>query len=154
VARDFRGRGQADLRAAMVEAKAAISALKSELAHTERTLAAERAQLEAAERRGRLAAEIPDAETVAVAERFAAKHRERVALLERKLQVQLDELALAERDLEELSRQYRGIPGAPPPPDETGDPLLQYRMDRAAQEAAAEAQLAQLKRKLGKDRNA
>jgi len=153
VARDFRGRGSADLRAAMVEAKAAISALKSELTHTERTLAAERAQLEAAERRGRLAAEIPDAETVAVAERFAAKHRERVTLLERKLQVQHDEVALAERDLEELSRQYRGVPGAPPPSDET-DPLLQYRMDRAAQEAAAEAQLAQLKRKLGKDQNA
>ena len=153
MARDFRGRGSADLRAAMVEAKAAISALKSELTHTERTLAAERAQLEAAERRGRLAAEIPDAETVAVAERFAAKHRERVTLLERKLQVQHDEVALAERDLEELSRQYRGVPGAPPPSDET-DPLLQYRMDRAAQEAAAEAQLAQLKRKLGKDQNA
>lgn len=153
MARDFRGRGPADLRAAMVEAKAAISALKSELTHTERTLAAERAQLEAAERRGRLAAEIPDAETVAVAERFAAKHREREALLERKLQVQRDEVALAERDFEELSRQHRGVPGTPPPPDET-DPLLQYRMDRAAQEAAAEAQLAQLKRKLGKDRNA
>jgi len=137
----------------MVEAKAALAALRSDLTQTERGLAAERAQLEATERRGRLAAEIPDAETVAVAERFAAKHRERVSLLERKLQVQQDEVALAERDLEELTRQYRGAPGAPPPPDEA-DPLLQYRLDRAAQEGAAEAQLAQLKRKLGKDQSA
>jgi hypothetical protein len=138
----------------MVEAKAALAALRSELTQTERALAAERAQLEATERRGRLAAEIPDAETVAVAERFAAKHRERVSLLERKLQVQQDEVALAERDLEELTRQYRGAPGAPPPPPDEADPLLQYRLDRAAQEAAAEAQLAQLKRKLGKDQSA
>jgi hypothetical protein len=35
-----------------------------------------------------LAAEVPDAETVALAERFALRHRERVLVLERKIVVQ------------------------------------------------------------------
>ena len=61
----------AGLREALLEAKTGVSTMKSALAATERELLLERRQLADAERRGRLAAELPDAETVGLAERFA-----------------------------------------------------------------------------------
>ena len=97
----------AGLREALLEAKTGVSTMKSALAATERELLLERRQLADAERRGRLAAELPDAETVGLAERFAVRHRDRVAVLERKLVVQRDELALAEREVEEMLGQVR-----------------------------------------------
>ena len=68
-------------------------------------LAAERKQLADAERRGGLAAALPDPETATIAARFAVRHRERITLLERKLVVQRDEVALAEREVEEMTGQ-------------------------------------------------
>jgi hypothetical protein len=139
------------LRAAFLEAKVGEDRLRAALAATERELALERKQLEDAERRGRLAAQIPDAETVAVAERFAARHRERVRLLERKLAVQRDELSLVEHEVEEMRLELhaarRSAPSgnAPDPLDELSADAERRRMD-----AAVEQQLAQLKRKLGK----
>ena len=149
----------AGLRDAVVDARAAVSEMRDGITRSERELAAERRQLEDAERRGRLAAEIPDAETVAVAERFAAKHRERVGVLERKLAVQQDEVAMAEREVAEMTAQLREaqqgrIPQARPAVDPTLDresDLMEARAERARHEAAVEAQLAHLKKKLGRD---
>jgi hypothetical protein len=144
---------------AMVETKTAISGLKDALAATARELAVEQQYLADAERRGRLAAEIQDAETAALAEIWTAKHRERVALLERKQAVQTDELAFAERQLEEMSNQYRQAKAGVPPGSGTGpsmlpdDPALEReggRLDREAQAARVQQQLADLKRKLGR----
>jgi len=59
----------AGLREALLEGKLGVGAMREALAATERELTAERKQLEDAERRGRLAAAVPDAETVAIAER-------------------------------------------------------------------------------------
>ena len=162
--------GAAGLQAALLQARVALGALRDALARTERELAAERQHLEDAVRRGRLAEAVPDAETVQVAGRFAARHRERVTVLERKHGVQRDELVLAEREYEEMTMQLRmvlsraepgdsrthgsdsGTPrGDPKEGDSIGD-LLQTRLDRAGLEAAAEAQLARLKKKLGKDK--
>ena len=81
--------------------------MQSALVSTERELAIERRQLADAERRGRLAADVPDSETVALAERYAARHRGRVGVLERKLVVQRDELVLAEREVAEMMAEYR-----------------------------------------------
>ena len=156
------GRHRGRLHDALVESKAAVNALRDGLAVTGRELALERKQLEDAERRGQLAAAIPDHETVEIAERFAARHRERVGVLERKLAVQQDELALAERLLAELMTEARGTSSAQEPaagpPDEPARPqagvedaLLKHRMDQAAREAAADAQLAFLKKKMGKE---
>jgi DNA primase len=151
----------AGLRDAVVDARAAVSEMRDGVARSERELAAERRQLEDAERRGRLAAEIPDPETVAVAERFAAKHRERVGVLERKLAVQRDEVAMAEREVAKMTAQLREaqqgrIPtaparSAPDPALERESDLMEARAERARHEAAVEAQLAHLKKKLGKD---
>jgi len=153
------GRPRGRLHDALVESKAAVSALRDGLAVTARELALEKKQLEDAERRGRLAAEIPDQETVDVAERFAARHRERVGVLERKLAVQQDELTLAERLLGELMAEARGTSpsqepatGPVPRPDAgMEDAMLKHRMDQAAREAAVDAQLAFLKKKMGKE---
>lgn len=159
------------LHQAVIEAKMAVSQMRDALAATERELALERKQLEDAERRGKLAAGIADQETTALAERFAVKHRERVQVLQRKLAVQQDELAIAEREVGEMTAELRSAKqglgaadqsssaawrdiesaGGSRPGTDLNDELLRSNLDRAAHEAAAEAQLAHLKKKLGKD---
>jgi hypothetical protein len=142
---------------AMVELKAAIAGLKSDLERTDRELAHERQQLDAAERRGRLAAQIQDTETAELATIWTGKHRERLDLLERKRLVQLDELAYAERQLVEMGEAYRkaklGIPGgagpAAPEPEGPG-PGMDATLDRQVQESLVQQQLAHLKKKLGR----
>lgn len=143
------------LREALIDARTGVGVMRDALAAVEQELSAERKRLEDAERRGRLAAEVPDPETVAVAERFATQHRERVALLERKVAVQRDELAMAQREEATISAEFRAARiGA----DHTSRPVvepednLEYQSDQRAREAAVEAQLAYLKKKLGKDR--
>jgi hypothetical protein len=145
---------------AMVETKTAIAGLRDALAATARELAIEQQHLADAERRGKLALEIQDKETAELAEIWTTKHRERVALLERKKGVQVDELTYAERQLEEMSNQYRqakaGVPpGAAPPPSATPeDPELVregMRLDREAQAARVRQQLEEMKRKLGRE---
>jgi hypothetical protein len=156
------------LREALMEAKLGLDRMREGLGLTDRELAAERRQLEDAERRGRLAAQVSDAETVAVAERFAVRHRERVVMLTRKLEVQRDELALAERELEEMAGQYRAssrpeaeaslraawreveAAGGVRPETDLESDLLRAQTERRLMEEAVEAQLAQLKKKLGK----
>ncbi len=148
--------GRARLFAAQAEARTAIASIRESLKRSEGRVAEERRQLEDAERRGRLAAEISDRETIAVAERFAARHRERLALLERRVALERDELALAEQESADLAAQS-GTPvhsadNEPGEPARTpDDPYLKQRLDRAAHEAAAEAQLAFLKKKMGKE---
>lgn len=156
------------LREAILEAKVGVGTMRSALSATEKELEGERRQLADAERRARLAADVPDPETVAVAERFAVRHRERVAVLERKLVVQRDELVLAEREVEEMLAEYRTArPGAPfesvdaawreleaaggdRPGSGLGDEPSRAEADRKLKEAV-EAQLAFLKKKLKKE---
>lgn len=157
---------------AVVEAKVVVQELREILRRREGDLALERQRLSDAERRGRLAAEIQDGETVVVAERFASKHRERVTILERKLVVEGDELAQAERELGEMREQMvraqrdrpvteaersaerawrdleragGGRPGTDPGAEARGE------IDRAARERAAEQQLRELKKRMKKD---
>lgn len=160
------------MREAVIQARAAIEAMRQGLQQTEQRLGHERAQLADAERRGRLASGIQDRETVEVAERFAAKHRERVEILERKLDAQRGELVLAEREYAEMKAQlveaerqrpaadaarsvesaWRDLEaaGGTRPETDVKDELLRSQMDRSAREARAEEQLQELKRKMGK----
>jgi hypothetical protein len=156
----------AQLREALLEAKLGVSRMREALAASERELVSERKALEDAERRGRLAAQIPDAETATLAERWAVKHRERSQVLERKIVVQREELILVEREVEEMVIQYRrageespadsvraawrdleAAGGIRPEPDEQ----LRSDAERRLREEAIEAQLAYLKKKLGRD---
>ena len=159
------------MREAVVDAKVAVEEIRSAVTRTDAELAAERQRLADAERRGRLAAEIQDQETVQVAERFAAKHRERAGVLERKLAAQRDELALGERELTEMQGQLKTADlGVPPPaggassteqawrdlqaaggarPDvDLQQELLKHDIDRVARERAADEQLDLLKKKI------
>lgn len=161
------------LHSALIEARVAVSGMRDALAATERQLAAEQKQLEDAERRGRLAAQIPDPETVQVAEQFAVRHRERIGLLEKKVAVQREELALAEREVEQMTlelkslrttgaapgektaaqdaawRELERMGGVRPETDLEGD-LLKQQISRQQMDAAVQAQLDHLKKKLGK----
>src|SRR6058998_231221 len=141
------------MREAVVEAKVSVQETRAAVTRAEGELVVERQRLADAERRGRLAAEIQDAETVAVAQRFAAKHRERVGVLERKLvdmQAQLGRaerdrpLTEAERSAERAWRELQRAGGSRPETDLQGD-LLQSDLDRTAREAAADRQLRELK---------
>lgn len=158
------------MREAVVDAKVALREMREALQRTEAELGAERQRLADADRRGRLAGEIQDDETVQVANRFVARHQERVAMLERKVSAQREELALAERDLIDMQTQLKAAererasgvgsterawrdlqaaggtrPGVDPEED-----LLKADMDRAARERAADEQLDLLKKKLGR----
>ena len=163
---DPRARAAA-LRDAILEAKVGVGTMRHAIVATERELVIEQRQLADAERRGRLAAELPDPETLAVAERFAVRHRERVTVLEHKLAVQREELALAEREVEEMVAEYRlARPGSGSDSVEAAWRELQSAggdrpgtdldddtggADHARKvEEAVEAQLAFLKKKLGK----
>lgn len=159
------------MREAVVDTKVAVEEIRGAVTRTDAELAVERQRLADADRRGRLAAEIQDQETVQVAERFAAKHRERAGVLERKLAAQREELALAERELTEMQGQLksvdRGAPaggtssteqawndlqaagGARPEVDLQRE-LLKHDIDRAARERAADEQLDLLKKKIRK----
>lgn len=97
------------MRDALVHAKLGLNDLRASLATTSARLASERAELETVRRRQGLAAQVNDAETVAIAERFAVQHQERVAMLETKQMVQQQELSLAERDYEDMSAELRLI---------------------------------------------
>ena len=161
------------MREAVIDARASIEAMREGVAQTDGRLAHERKRLEDAERRGRLAAGIEDAETIEVAKQFATKHRERVEVLEQKLVAQQEELALAEREYGDMKSKLKHaerdrvtgdaarhvesawrnveVAGGARPDSELDESVLGSRMDRAAREAEAEDQLEELKRRMGRD---
>lgn len=148
------------LREALVEFKIGIGQLREALQRTERELEQARRESADYDRRGKLASEIGDEETVRIAGEYTAKAHERVDLLERKVIVQRDELGLAERDYDATKSQYqaasRGIPlgnsSASAPSDDdltSGTSSVDHLvLDQRARESAVEAQLALLKKKL------
>jgi hypothetical protein len=154
------------MREAVVDAKVAVAEVQEAVVRTEREITLERQRLSDAERRGRLAGEIQDTETVEVAGRFAAKHRERLGVLERKLANQREELGLAQRELEDMQAQLKTAErdrpameaqrsaqaaGDPVASMDLQDELLKSDLDRAAREAAAARQLEELKKKMRKE---
>ncbi len=170
---DERRRMSSGMREAMVHAKLAVNDMRAALAVTEQRLRHEQSELETVRRRQGFAADIGDEETVAVAERFAAQHAERVVVLESKRMVQQQELTLAEREYEQMSADLRRVmagmaPDSPNPeaaaardveallsdaPRPAEDPVAgppPARRTRAEREADADARLADLKRKLGR----
>lgn len=165
------------MRDALVHARMALNDLKDAIKNTEARLATERRELETVRRRRELARGIGDQETVAVAERFAAQHTEKVAMLETKLMAQQQELMVTEHEYESMSTDLRRAMSGIPLNDTVTSPearaareideLLQGdtatfadtnsqsqsptpRRSRAEKEAEAEARLSELKRRMGK----
>jgi len=157
------------VREALIEARVGLRVMRESLAKVEADLAAEQRAQQDAERRGVLAAEITDAETVEIAARFATKHAEKAAVLAQKAEAQRAELLLAERDSEELTAQLkqRGAAAASDsvrsawrevesaggvrPETDVNDELGRLDADRKLRDQAVAAQLAHLKKQLGRD---
>ncbi len=148
------------MRDALVQARMGVHEVRDALRESRAQLAHEQKELATVRRRRELAAGINDGETVEVAERFEKRHLEHIGVLERKIEAQESELALVERELEEMNAQYRamqagGGPTVAPPPS-AGEGIgpetdaLRREMDRAAGEAEAERQLSELKRRMGR----
>jgi hypothetical protein len=148
------------MRDALVQARMGVHEVRDALRESRAQLAHEQKELATVRRRRELAAGISDTETVEVADRFEKRHVERIGVLERKIAAQESELALAERELEEMNAQYsamRATGGAPTVgPPHAGEGLgaepdsLSRNMDRAAREAEAERHLSELKRRMGR----
>lgn len=97
----------AAMREELVETKARIPELESQLEGLEREKRAEEKRAEDCVRRAGQAAEIGDAETVEVAERFAKKHLARVGVLEQKIESTRSEIAFTEQQAAQMSEQLK-----------------------------------------------
>jgi hypothetical protein len=164
----------ARMRDTLVQARVGLGDLRAALETTRTRLAEERREVETIRRRKGLAANIKDLETVTIAERYEAQHVQRVTVLEQKLVIQETELAMAEREVEEMTAELKlaaaGIDSVAPPaagasgvtsgPDASVDAdaeRLRQELDslararrRAATDAEAEEKLAALKRRMEK----
>jgi len=161
------------MRDAVVEQKVGVRTMQDDLARVRTLLAMQQAELATATRRRDLALSIQDSETVEIAERFITRIQERVVVLEKKVAAQADELALAERDLVEMTSQLAdaakkhpglqsersadaawqelGQAGMDRSDTDLEHDLLRGRMERQAREAAADAKLDELKKRMGRE---
>ena len=158
----------ARMKESLVHARLGVEDVRAGVAKTRDRLEAERRELETIRRRKALAEAVPDQETVNVAARFEAQHAEKVEVLSRKLAAQESELGLAERELADMTAEFKKHAiGAVPPPSTAGvahDPLaeetgeaareaidaLARERTRAARAEDAARQLEELKRKMGR----
>jgi hypothetical protein len=164
--------GLARMKQTLVTARLGLDDLRAGPRTTRQRLDAERRELETMRRRKGQAAGINDAETLALAEKYEAHHAERVEVLTRKLDAQEAELAIAERDVAEMTAELKramlGVPGGGTASirdeaaaeteavidDSRGvaaelDSIGRARA-REARDADAEQRLAELKRRMGK----
>lgn len=103
------------MKESLVHARLGVDDQRRGVAETRARLTQAQGELETTRRRGRLAADIGDRETVEVAARFEQQQAERVAVLERKLGAQEAELALLEREVAEMTAEFkRAAAGVPP----------------------------------------
>lgn len=152
------------MRSALIEAKVGVSQVRDALGATSAHLDRERVELDTTRRRSRLALQVHDDETVQIAERFVHKHEERIGVLERKLEAQRAELALAESELAEMTEQFRamasgggGVVGAESDATAPGGDAsleqdlngLRRQAEQSAREADADRRLQELKRRMG-----
>jgi hypothetical protein len=159
------GASLAQMRETLVQARVGIGEMRQGVEETRLALTAKERELETVRRRKGQAESIGDAETVRVAERYEAELVSRVDVLTRKLGAQQDELALAEREVGEMTAELRKAIGGAGIPRPAGliDPLaddqsaaldelaaLERARGRATRDAHADERLAELKRKMGK----
>jgi hypothetical protein len=156
------------MKQALVHARLAVEDLQSGVSTTRNRLELERRELATVRRRRELAAGISDTETVELATRYEAQHAERATVLETKLNAQEAEVALAERELGEMTAQLKraavgagDTPSARAPTDEElglsdEAPLqgelneLRRASERAEKERTADDRLAELKKRMGR----
>ncbi|MBV6521166.1 MAG: hypothetical protein MNPFHGCM_01293 [Gemmatimonadaceae bacterium] len=155
------------MKESLVRARVALDEIRDGTATTRRRLQHELHELEVVRRRRALAEGINDTETAAIAARFEIQHGERASALEKKLEGEEAELAIVEREVAEMSEQLKsaslgvgsglrsGESGVPPHHSDSASTLEQELDEvrraqrRSAQDADADARLAELKRRMG-----
>lgn len=99
----------ARMRDTLVQAKAGVHDLRDALEKSRKRAEVEERELETVRRRRQLAEGIGDAETVQIATRYEQVHAERVEIVRRKIAAQEAELALAEREVDEMSAELKAV---------------------------------------------
>lgn len=160
------------MKETLVRARLALDDLHAGVETTRKRLRQEESDLETVRRRKGLAEQIGDAETVSIALRFETQHTERIAVLSRKLEAQVNELSLVDREVEEMGQQLKAasagvgsglrsdaVSESAADGTESDDVRADLERElsgldraqrRAAAEAEADARLAELKRRMGK----
>lgn len=161
------------MRETLARAKVGVEELRGSVEQARARLAAERRELDTVRRRKRMAADVSDAQTVSVAERFEIHHTERVLVLEQKVAVQERELALAAEEVLEMTKAFKAAAAGAGPPGAGAGPSIDEAaarevdealagpqaadfeslgrsQDRAQRNAEAERRLEELKRRMGK----
>ena len=125
----------AQMRDTLVRARLGLEDLQGGISQTRVRLAEERRELETVQRRRQLAEKIGDQETVEVAARFERQHVERVTVLERKLEAQEAEVALLEREVREMTAEFKAAHAGVDPSRVAGPTTAQREAehDKAAQ---------------------
>lgn len=159
----------ARMKDTLVQARMGLDDMRDGLKKAQQRLALEEKELETVRRRKQLAEGISDAETAGIAAKYEEMHTERVAVLRQKVDAQQAELALAEREVGQMTAELKAVMSgadprvtAPPTLDPADDPTasasaLRDEIDslsrsraRADAEADADRRLEELKRKMGK----
>jgi phage shock protein A len=164
------------MRDTLVQAKVGLQDLRDGVAQSKRRLEQERRELDTVQRRKRLAEQINDEETVRLATQYEQLHAERFAILQRKVEAQESELALAEREVAQMMTELRQAASGIPSAGERSNAAVSAAMDdiesemgagkneslrdeidglsrartRADHEADAARKLEELKRRMGK----
>jgi phage shock protein A len=95
------------MRREMVDARANLPVYEEEHRRAGLDLQRERKMLEDTVRRRGMAERIGDAETVRVADEFAARHHDRIRVLEEKVKAAKDEWDLRVRESQDMLRRYK-----------------------------------------------
>jgi hypothetical protein len=159
----------ARMKDTLIQARMGLDDMRDGLTKARQRLAVEEKELETVRRRKELAERISDAETVGIAAQYEQMHTERVGVLRQKVEAQEAELALAEREVGQMTAELKAVmSGADPraavrpPLDPADDPTqassqlgdeidsLRRARARADAEADADRRLEELKRKMGK----
>lgn len=140
----------------VARARNQLDRLNGEIGDARQRLAEETEQAEICVRRERLARDIGDAETADLAAEYGARHRERAAVLERKVEALEAERSLCRRDLGEMERALQDGRG---PARESMDELSdlnrhpaepEFRdLEEASRDRSARERLEELKRRMG-----
>jgi hypothetical protein len=163
----------ARMKDTLVQARVGLDDMRAGLEKTRQRLAVEERELETVRRRKQLAEGIGDRETVDIAAKYEEMHGQRVEVVRQKVSAQEAEVALAERDVHEMSVQLKAVlagatldprgaataidPGMERETAETANSSLHDEINslgraRAAadREADAAKRLDELKRRMGK----
>jgi hypothetical protein len=93
----------------LVQARVGLDDLRRGLEKTRQRLTLEERELETVRRRKQLAEGIGDRETVEIATKYEEMHTQRVDVARQKVTVQEAELAIAERDVGEMTAQLKAV---------------------------------------------